>query len=105
MGVATGTTDGEIRSRILVVRVRSRRGERCRDEWLWTGVGILGVSVICGLVALLRLLFSSRKELPRRLVLSRLVFPAYLTGTLVFAISMPVYHAIERHWFAKDAIT
>ena len=73
-------------------------------SWLWTGVGFLGVSVICGLVAVLRLLFSSRKELPRRLVLSRLVLLAYLSGTLVFAISMPVYHAIERHWFAKDAI-
>lgn len=73
-------------------------------SWLWTGVGFLGLSVICGLVAVLRLLFSSRKELPRRLVLSRLVLPAYLAGTLVFAISMPVYHAIERHWFAKDAI-
>ncbi len=70
--------------------------------WLWAGTGLLGIALLVGLSGVLRSLFSRRSHLLRRLVMARLVFPAYAAGALMFAIAMPLYHAVERHWFARD---
>jgi hypothetical protein len=70
--------------------------------WQWAGTGLLGIALLVVLSGVLRSLFSRRSHLLRRLVMARLVFPAYAAGALMFAIAMPLYHAVERHWFARD---
>ncbi len=70
--------------------------------WLWTGAGLLAITLLIAIAGILRGLFSQRRNLLRRLVMARLVFPAYVAGALMFAMAMPVYHAVERHWFALD---
>ncbi|MCW1887366.1 hypothetical protein OKA04_21695 [Luteolibacter flavescens] len=70
--------------------------------WLKVGIGLLAFAVVYGLISLLISLFSSRRQLLRRVILSRMLAPIYLAGTLVFAISMPILHAVERHWVTRD---
>lgn len=70
--------------------------------WLWVAIGLLAFAAAYGIVTLLRSLFSQRKHLLRRVILSRVLVPSYLAGTLLFALSMPAYHAVERFWFARD---
>jgi hypothetical protein len=70
--------------------------------WLWTAIGLLASATIYGLVSILRSLFTRRQHLLRRAILSRMLVPAYLAGTLLFAMSMPIHHVVERFWFARD---
>lgn len=70
--------------------------------WLWIALWLLALAAGYGLVSMSRSLFSRRQHLLRRMVLSRLLFPASLAGSLIFSISMPLYHAVERHWLARD---
>ncbi len=55
--------------------------------WLFTGA---------------RALFSSRQEILRRVVISRLLVPAYVLAMLLMALAMPAYHAAEEYWLSHD---
>jgi hypothetical protein len=70
--------------------------------WLWTAESLLALSLLYLLIAATRSVFSKHRHLLRRAILGRLILPAYLTGMLAFAVTMPLHHAAERHWVARD---
>jgi hypothetical protein len=81
--------------------------ERARGPgaiWLWTAEGLLAFSLLYLLASAARSVFSRHRHLLRRSILGRLLLPAYLTGLLVFAVAMPLHHAAERHWVARDEL-
>ncbi len=85
-----------------VIELDPGRARHPGQGWLWAGTGLLAVALLIGMAGSVRSLFSRRSHLLRRLVMARLVFPAYVAGALMFAMAMPLYHAVERHWFARD---
>lgn len=85
-----------------VIELDPGRARHPGQVWLWAGAGLLAIALLIGIVGVVRSLFSRRVHLFRRLVMARLVFPAYVAGGLMFATAMPLYHAIERHWFVRD---
>jgi hypothetical protein len=80
------------------------RAEGSGAIWLWTAEGLLAFSLLYLLIAAARSLFSKHRHLLRRALLGRLILPAYLLGMLAFAILMPLHHAAERHWVARDEL-
>lgn len=66
--------------------------------------GLLGILVLTWLVLGLRAVFSKRPALLRRVTLSRTLVPAYALGMLLMAASMPLYHAAEKRWLARDRL-
>lgn len=85
-----------------VIELDPGRARYPGQGWLWAGTGLLAIALLLGMAGAVRSLFSRRSHMLRRLVMARLVFPAYVAGTLMFAVAMPLYHAVERHWFARD---
>jgi len=64
----------------------------------------LGTMQLCCLAIGLRALFARRATLLRRATLSRVLMPAYAVGMLSMAVLMPLYHAEEKHWIARDTL-
>lgn len=65
---------------------------------------LLTVIQLVWLVIGLRAFASRRPEFLRRVILSRAVIPAYAAGMLLMVASVPVYHALECQWVAKDEL-
>jgi hypothetical protein len=57
------------------------------------------------LVISFRALFSRQSGLLRRVSVSRVLLPAYASGMLAMILAVPLFHAEERHWIAKDRLT
>ena len=79
--------------------------EHARDPgaiWLWTAEGLLAFCLLYLLIGAARSVFSKHRHLLRRSIVARLILPAYLTGMLAFAVAMPLHHAAERYWVARD---
>lgn len=72
------------------------------EAWLMTATGLLLLAVISIAARPVIAIFSSRAKALPRAVLSRALVPAYLTGMLALAISIPIHHAIEKHWITRD---
>ena len=96
---------GDFCSGRSMIELDTGRASDPGQGWLWAGASLLAIALLIGMAGILRGLFSRRRNLLRRLVLARLVFPAYVAGALMFAVAMPLYHAVERHWFALDTTT
>lgn len=94
---------GDFLSGRAMIELDPDRASDPGNRWLWAGIGLLAIAILLGIAGLVRSIFTRRSHLLRRLVQARLVFPSYLAGTLLFALAMPAYHAVERHWFARDA--
>lgn len=94
---------GDFLSGRSVVELDPGRARHPGQAWLWAGSGLLVMGLLLGILGIAQCLFSRKSRLLRRLVLARLVLPAYVAGALMFAMAMPLYHAAERHWFARDA--
>ena len=65
---------------------------------------LLGILALAWLLLGLRAVFSKRPALLRRATLSRVLVPAYALGMLLMAASMPLYHAAEKRWLARDRL-
>lgn len=65
---------------------------------------LLGILTLTALVNGIRAVFSKRPALLRRVTLSRVLVPAYALGMLLMAASMPLYHAAEKRWLARDRL-
>ena len=85
-----------------VIELDPGRARHPGQVWLWAGAGLLAVALLIGMTGIVRGLFSRRSHQLRRLVIARLVLPAYVAGGLMFAMAMPLFHAVERRWFARD---
>jgi hypothetical protein len=73
--------------------------------WLWTAEGLLALSLLYLLIVAARSVFSKQRHLLRRSILARLILPAYLTGMAALSVAMPLHHAAERYWVARDTLT
>ena len=71
---------------------------------MMTAAALLGILVLTWLVIGIRAIFSKRPALLRRVTLSRVLVPAYALGMLLMAASMPLYHAAEKRWLARDRL-
>ncbi|HEY1121592.1 MAG TPA: hypothetical protein VGE67_08320 [Haloferula sp.] len=71
---------------------------------LWIAEGLLALSLLYLLTGAARSVFSKHRHLIRRSILARLILPAYIAALIVFAVAMPLHHAAERHWVARDAL-
>ncbi|WP_193210862.1 hypothetical protein [Luteolibacter marinus] len=65
---------------------------------------LLGVLMLAWLAVGMRAVFGRKAELMRRLTMTRILVPAYVSGMLLMVTSMPVYHALEKHWLAQDRL-
>jgi hypothetical protein len=66
---------------------------------------MLGLLKLCVLIIGIRAIFGRRSQLLRRVTLSRILIPAYATGMLLMMVTVLVYHAEEKYWIARDALT
>lgn len=71
---------------------------------MMAAAALLGILVLAWLVLGLRAVFSKRPALLRRATLSRVLVPAYALGMLLMVASMPLYHAAEKRWLARDRL-
>jgi hypothetical protein len=93
---------GDFLSGRSIIELDPGRASDPGQGWLWAGAGLLAIALLIGMTGVVRSLFSRRVHLLRRLVLARLVVPGYVAGGLMFAMAMPLYHEVERKWFARD---
>ena len=65
---------------------------------------LTGAALLWLLVGFSRSLFGWRHHALRRAVLARILLPAWFFGMLVFALSIPLHYAEERHWIQQDRL-
>lgn len=65
---------------------------------------VAGTGLAWWLLTGVRALFGSHEKMLRRLVLSRLLLPAYTLAMLLMGLAMPLYHAAEKHWISRDRL-
>ena len=80
-------------------------GEKPSETPLHIAGGLLLLPQLYLLVIGFRALFSRQAGLLRRVSVSRVLLPAYAAGMLAMMLAVPLYHAEERHWIAKDRLT
>lgn len=68
------------------------------------GFVLLGIAVLWLLVGFSRNVLGRPHHALRRAVLARMVLPAWVFGMLVMAVAVPLHHAEERHWIARDRL-
>lgn len=72
--------------------------------WIWIAVLLLGLMIVTLIGLGLRSVFTRRHRLLRRLVVSRVLVPAYACGALLFSLESQLCHVAERHWVAQDRL-
>lgn len=74
------------------------------NYYLFIATGLLGVA-LCWLIAVsCGSLAGSRVRMLRQISTSRELVVAYASALLVTSLALPLYHAAERHWIAKDML-
>jgi hypothetical protein len=74
----------------------------------WAEIAAKAIFGFCALWALAtgsRALFSRRKNLLKRLTLSRAILPCYALSLLLVALAVPVGRALECYWLRQDHLT
>lgn len=66
---------------------------------------LLGLPPLYLLVIGFRALFSKQAPLLRRATVSRVLVPIYVSGMLLMTLAVPLFHAEERYWIARDRLT
>ena len=64
----------------------------------------VGIGLSWWLLTGARALFSSGEQILRRIVISRLLVPAYVFAMFLMALAMPAYHAAEKYWISRDKL-
>jgi hypothetical protein len=59
---------------------------------------------LCCLLVQMSALFGGQARAPGRLLVGRMLVPAYLLGILATALMIPGYEAQERYWVSKDTL-
>jgi hypothetical protein len=70
--------------------------------WLIVAMGLLCFAAIGIASRVVAAIFSSNVNVLRRAVISHALVPSYVSGMLALAISIPIYHTMERHWVESD---
>ena len=76
------------------------------DDSVHKGLDIVLVGLCVGVLMLpFCILFRRRRKALPWLTLARAVFPAYALALLLAAATVPIAHAVERHWTRLDEFT
>lgn len=67
-------------------------------------IGVLAISGMWLVVALVWLLAAPRSQVLRHDTLARIVWPTWVFGMLWLALSGPLQYAEERHWIQRDRV-
>ncbi len=79
-------------------------GEKPEQKLFIAAGGLLGVLQLYALVIGFRALFSRQAGLLRRATMSRVLVPVYAAGMAAMMVAVPLYHAEEKHWVARDRL-
>jgi hypothetical protein len=70
----------------------------------WLGFVLLTIPALWLFIGFSRTVLGRHVHALRRATLARMVLPAWIFGMLVMMVSIPIYHAEERHWIKQDKL-
>ncbi len=79
-------------------------GDSRYAKWSLYGLSFLLAMALLLLLVNFILLFWGKQKSLRRVLCARSVIPAYLFAAFLFTLCMPLYHAEEKYWVARDEI-
>ncbi|MCW1884633.1 hypothetical protein OKA04_07805 [Luteolibacter flavescens] len=65
---------------------------------------MLGTLLLAWVIAGARALFGKQQHSLRRIIMTRMLVPAYMSGMLLLAVATWFYHAAERRWTQQDRL-
>ncbi len=70
----------------------------------WLGFVLLTIPALWLFIGVSRTVLGRHVHALRRATLARMVLPAWIFGMLVMMVSVPIFHAEERHWIKQDKL-